>query len=157
MKRLLICLVGFAAMANLGWPEPSAVPPDDRFARELQALAGKWRPISAENNGYLASEAELKRDYWIREADGTWSMWRGGKVVVGWKVKKIDATKVPRAIDLEITMGPYTGIVYLGIYELEGDSLRIAFGLPARPVRPTEFSAHKWSGRALAVFKRERN
>jgi hypothetical protein len=43
----------------------------------------------------------------------------------------------------------------LAIYELDGDTLRICFAMPDRPVRPTEFSAGKGSVRALSVFKRE--
>jgi uncharacterized protein (TIGR03067 family) len=50
--------------------------------------------------------------------------------------------------------GEYKGIVYLGIYELDGDTLRLCFALPDRPVRPSEFSASKGSVRALTEFKR---
>lgn len=135
-------------LAGLGSPNAS-------FTKELKALAGTWRPISAENNGYKASEANLKGTRWIRDADGKWTMQRGDKTVVEWAVKNIDATKKPKTIDIEIVAGPYKGMVYLGIYELDGDTLRICFALPDRPERPTEFSAGKGSIRALSDFKRE--
>jgi uncharacterized protein (TIGR03067 family) len=74
--------------------------------------------------------------------------------VVEWRVKRIDAARNPKTIDLEIMAGEYKGIVYLGIYELDGDTLRLCFALPDRPVRPSEFSASKGSVRALTEFKR---
>jgi uncharacterized protein (TIGR03067 family) len=86
-----------------------------------------------------------------------WSMRRGDQTVVEWKVKTLDPTKTPKAIDFEITSGTYKGVVYLGIYELDGDTLRICFAMPDRPVRPTEFTAGKGSVRALSELKREKN
>ena len=56
--------------------------------------------------------------------------------------------------DIEVTAGVYKGVVYLGIYELDGDTLRICFALPDRPERPTDFSAARGTVRALAEFKR---
>ncbi len=157
MKWLLLRLVLFTTLATSGWAETSAVPLNDVFSRELKSLAGTWRPVYAENNGVEAPEAALKGTRWIRAADGTWVMKRGDEILVRWAVKKIDATKTPKAIDLEVAAGPYKGVIYLGIYELDSDTLRICFALPDRPVRPSEFSARKGSVRALSVFKRENN
>ena len=144
-------------LAGLGSPTASGAPPEIAFTKELKALAGTWRPVSTENNGYKASEEDLKGNRWIRDVDGRWTMRRGDKTVVEWAVKKIDATKNPKTIDIEITAGAYKGVVYLGIYELDGDTLRICFALPDRDERPTEFSASKGSIRALSAFKREKD
>ena len=152
-----ILLVTFLLLAGLGSPKVSGDPPGDAFTKELKALAGTWRPISAENNGYKASEEDLKGTLWIRDADGKWTLRRGTETLVEWAVKQIDATKNPKTIDIEITAGAYKGVVYLGIYELDGDTLRICFALPDKPERPTEFSASKGSVRALSEFKREKD
>jgi uncharacterized protein (TIGR03067 family) len=152
-----ILLVAFLLLAGLGSPDASGDPPGDAFKKELKAMAGTWRPISAENNGYQASAEDLKGILWFRDADGKWTARRGDKNVVEWAVKKIDATKNPKTIDMEITAGPYKGVVYQGIYELDGDTLRICFALPDRDVRPTEFSASKGTIRALSEFKREKD
>ncbi|MGH9419220.1 MAG: TIGR03067 domain-containing protein, partial [Thermoanaerobaculia bacterium] len=151
--RTPILLVTFLLLAGLGSANASGDPLGDAFTKELKALAGTWRPISAENNGYKASEEDLKGTLWIRDADGKWTMRRGDKTVVEWAVKKIDATKNPKTIDIETMAGAYKGVVYLGIYELDGDTLRICFALPDRAVRPTEFSASKGTIRALTEFK----
>lgn len=152
-----ILLVTFLLLAGLGSPNASSDSPEDAFTKELKALSGTWRPISAENNEYKASEEDLKGALWIRDADGKWTMRRGDKTVVEWAVKKINATKNPKTIDIEVAAGEYKGVVYLGIYELDGDTLRICFALPDRAVRPTEFSASKGSIRALSEFNREKD
>ena len=144
-------------LAGPGSANTSGAPPEDGITKELKALAGSWRPISTENNGYKSREGDLTGILWIRDADGKWTARRGDKVLVEWAVKKIDPTQNPKTIDIEVTAGPYKGVVYLGIYELDGDTLRICFALPDKPERPTEFSAAKGSIRALSEFKREKD
>lgn len=128
---------------------------DEAVKRELRAMAGTWRPVSAENNGFKASEDDLKGTRRSLDADGKWTVRRGDQTILEWKVKALDPTATPRTIDIEVATGSYKGVVYLGIYELDGDTLRICFAMPDRPVRPTEFTAGKGSVRALSAFKRE--
>ena len=151
-RNTLLLLIAFL------WPACSASPRarrEDGAARELRAMAGSWRPVFMENNGYQSSsEADLSGILWIRDADGRWTARRDGKAVVEWAVRKIDPTQNPRTIDIEVAAGVYKGVVYLGIYELDGDTLRICFALPDKPERPTDFSAAKGSVRALSEFRR---
>lgn len=142
-------------LAGLGLPNASGAPREDALKKELKAMAGTWRPVSAENNGFRVSEDDLENRRRVLDVDGKWSTREGDKTVVEWKVKSLDPTKTPKAIDIEVASGEYKGMVYLAIYELDGDTLRICFAMPDRPVRPTEFSAGNGSVRALSVFKRE--
>ena len=128
--------------------------PKPNVAGELTAMAGTWKPVSAENNGFKASEADLKDTRRTLDADGKWTMRRGDKTVLEWKVKTLDPTKTPKQLDIEVASGEHKGVVYLAIYELDGDRLRICFAMPDKPVRPTEFTAGKGSVRALSEFKR---
>lgn len=150
-RNTLLLLITFLLLACSGSPRVS---PEDGIARELKAMAGSWRPIFTENNGYKSSEGDLTGILWIRDADGKWTARRGGKAVVEWAVKNIDPTQNPKTIDIEVAAGAYKGVVYLGIYELDGDTLRICFALPDKPERPTDFSAAKGTVRALSEFKR---
>ena len=154
-RNTLFLLIAFVLSLGAGLLNASLTPPDDGTAKELEALAGSWRPVAAENNGYKSSEREFMGIHWTRDAEGMWTMWRGGEAVVEWAVKTIDPTQSPKAIDIQVIGGPYRGTVYLGIYELDGDVLRICFALPDKPERPTDFSAAKGSLRALAVFKKD--
>lgn len=158
MTRNATMLLGISLLlAGLGLPKASGDPQDDAFRKELKAMAGTWRPISTENNGNKAPEEILKDIRWARDADGKWAMQRDHKTVLEWTVKKIDATKKPKTIDIEVTFGPYKGQIYRGIYELDGDTLRVCLAQPERAERPTEFSARKGSNSALSEFKREKN
>lgn len=158
MPRSATMLFGILLLlTGLGLPKASGDPQDDAFTKELKAMAGTWRPVSAENNGNKSSEALLKGIRWIRDADGKWAMQRDEKTVLEWTVRRLDGTKNPKAIDVEITAGPHKGVVYRGIYELDGDTLRICFAMPEKAERPREFSAHKGSGNALSEFEREKS
>ena len=158
MLRNAAMLLGtFLLLAGLGLPKASGDPQADAFTKELKAMAGTWRPISAENNGNKSPEDILKETRWIRDANGKWAFQRGDKTVLEWTVRKIDATKRPKTIDVEVTAGPHKGMVYQGIYELDGDTLRICFAMPERTERPTEFSARKGSNSALSEFRRVKN
>jgi uncharacterized protein (TIGR03067 family) len=143
-------LVGYGLLTASGDPQ------EDDFKKELRAMAGNWRPVSAENNGVKASEDDLKDGRWVRDADGKWAFQRGDKTVLTWAVKVIDVTKKPKTIDIEVADGTHKGTVYKGIYELDGDTLRICFAMPDRDGRPTEFKAGKGSVCALSEFKREK-
>jgi uncharacterized protein (TIGR03067 family) len=85
---------------------------------------------------------------------------RGDKTVQEWKVTEIDATKKPKWIDMEVVVGSprlEKGQIFQGIYELDGDTLRICSAFPKKRVdRPTEFSAGKGSNCVLTAFKREK-
>ena len=157
MKKLSLWLLMLLLLSNTGLSKPVALPQDALFVKELKSLSGNWRPIFAQNNGFKATESDLKGMHWVRNANGHWLMQRGDKTVLRWEIKKIDATKKPKTIDIEITDGPYKGIVYLGIYDAEGDTSQICFALPDRPVRPTEFSAAEGTVRACTTFKRVNN
>ena len=158
MPRNAAMLLGtFLLLVGLGLPKASGDPKDDAFTKELKAMAGTWRSVFAENNGNKTSEEMLKEIRWIRDADGKWAMQRDDKTVLEWTVRKIDGIKKPKTIDLEVTVGHHKGVVYRGIYELDGDTLRVCLAQPESAERPSEFSAHKGSNFALSEFKREKN
>jgi uncharacterized protein (TIGR03067 family) len=70
-------------------------------------------------------------------------------------IKKLDTSRKPRTIDTEQIVGEHRGKILQGIYELNGDTLRVCLAPPGKE-RPTEFSARAGSGNSLAVYRRER-
>jgi hypothetical protein len=52
-----------------------------------------------------------------------------------------------------MTEGPSKGAVMLGIYEFEGDTLKVCFD-PTGKKRPTEFKSEPGSGNFVNVHKR---
>jgi uncharacterized protein (TIGR03067 family) len=67
---------------------------------------------------------------------------------------KIDPSKKPKHSDATFTEGELTAKT-LGIYEVDGDNMKICYGLPGKD-RPTEFSSKPGSGQVLIVYKRDK-
>jgi len=66
-----------------------------------------------------------------------------------------DPSQLPGTIDLTYLSGPDRGRVALGIYELNGDELRICVPLnDSLADRPTEMNAENGSNRMLYVLRR---
>ena len=127
---------------------------EEGVKRELKARGGERRTIYTEKKGKKGTEGSMAGMLWTGEADGKWTARRDGKVQVEWAAKRIDPTQNPKTVDIEVMAGAYKGVVYLGIYELEGDTLRSCFAMPDRPERPTDFSAAKGTVRAFSEFTR---
>jgi uncharacterized protein (TIGR03067 family) len=97
--------------------------------------------------GLLAALTEVTV---TNDADGGWGVRVEGKVAARG-TSRIDPAKRPKAIDLTPTEGEHKGQTARGIYEVEGDTLKICFAEPDKP-RPTEFTGKTEA--TLAVFKR---
>jgi uncharacterized protein (TIGR03067 family) len=79
----------------------------------------------------------------------------GGSILIA--TFYLNSTKSPRQITLTPAKEPEKHEVYLGIYELDGDTLRLCFPVtePWDP-RPTEFKAEKGDNREVYKLKRNK-
>jgi len=75
---------------------------EDAVKKEMAQLDGDWSMVSGQANGI-----PLPKD-----------------LVAG------DPTKKPKAIDYMMTEGPTKGKTHLGIYELDGDTVKFCFAAP---------------------------
>ena len=66
---------------------------------------------------------------------------------------RIDPSKSPKTVSATISKGLYQGETMLGIYEIDGDTLKFCFEIEGQN-RPTEFKTSTGEGRFLAVYKR---
>jgi uncharacterized protein (TIGR03067 family) len=154
MSRLVTMLLTVAFL--FGGPLVLADDTEDAFKKELKALAGTWKPVASETDGNKTPEERLKDSSMTRDESGKVVGRRGEMIILQGTVKKIDGTKQPRTVDTEVTAGDFKGQTILGIYELDGDTLRVCVTLPGRGGRPTDFSAGAGSGRNLTVYRREK-
>jgi uncharacterized protein (TIGR03067 family) len=150
MRSTLITLFlagGFAALGSSG-----ALAGDKAdVEKEAKKFQGTWTIESSEAGGMVIPPANLKGLVVIFEGDKhTVKM---GDEVVQVGTQKLDPSKTPKAIDVTMTEGPNKGAVMLGIYEFDGDTLRVCFD-PQGKKRPTEFKSPAGSENFVNVHKR---
>ena len=121
--------------------------------KDIAQLQGEWSMASAGGGGHALPSDMLKTSKRVCKGDET-------TVVVGdqllMKAKfTLDASKKPKSIDYRVISGPNAGKTQLGIYELNGDTVRFCFSAPSMD-RPTDFTAKEGDGRTSSVWKREK-
>ena len=144
-RSLLPWLLASALAAGVSAQDPGK---DD-----LKRLEGTWRMVSGEADGKKAPEEELKKIKVIFKGDAYTVMSDGRVEEKG--TQKLDPTKKPKTIDYTMTEGPTKGKTHLGIYELDGDTVKFCFAAPGGD-RPTDFTAKEGSQRTLSVWKRDK-
>src|SRR5262245_61577214 len=143
----LCCVVGFAA---LGWSSALA---DDKadVEKETKKFQGSWNIESSVMGGMELPADQLNGFIIIFEGDKH-TLKFGDKVFqVG--TQKIDPSKSPKTVDVTMTEGPEQGAVMLGIYGIDGDTLKVCFDSKGK-TRPTEFKSPAGSEIFVNVHKR---
>jgi uncharacterized protein (TIGR03067 family) len=131
----------------------SVVGAQDAIKKEMTQLEGEWSMVSGKANGFSMPKETVKSGKRVAK-DGETTITIGGQVYFKAKIS-IDPTKKPRAIEYTMTEGPTKGKTHLGIYELDGDTVKFCFAAPGKD-RPTEFTAEEGSDRTLSVWKRDK-
>lgn len=122
--------------------------------KDRKLMAGTWRVLSIERDGKKTTAEQLEKTRSIISADGTAMVQREGKTIIKGNFK-IDPTKKPKQSEATYTQGDLAGKTVLGIYEVDGDSMRICYAIPGKD-RPTEFSSKEGSGHVLITYKRDK-
>lgn len=129
----------------------AAEPPADAVKKEMALLEGEWVMVSGRRDGQALPEEYVKSGRRVAK-DGVSTVTIGDMVVMKNKYT-IDPAKKPKTIDFEAVEGETKGQKLLGIYELDGDTLRFCLA-PADQGRPTDFTAKEGSGRTMSEWKR---
>jgi uncharacterized protein (TIGR03067 family) len=123
----------------------------DAAKKEMTRLEGEWSMVSGEIDGQALPE-ELRKGAKRVAKEGETIVTINGRLFLKAKFT-IDPTKKPKTIDYTFTDGPTKGKKQLGIYELDGDTVKFCFSAPDKD-RPADFTAKEGSGRTLSVWKR---
>ena len=126
---------------------------EDDTKKEMAQLGGEWSMVSGEANG-MALPAETVKSGKRVAKDGVTTITFGGQVYFEAKFS-IDTAKKPKAIDYTMTEGPTKGKTHLGIYELNGDTIKFCFAAPGGE-RPTDLTAKEGSQRTLSAWTRDK-
>jgi len=125
---------------------------DDKEKTDLDKIQGTWTFTSMEQDGQPVPMGDDKPII-VFESD-KFTVKSGGQVLqAGTQV--IDGSKKPKTVDAKVTEGEGKGTTMLGIYELDGDTLKACFDTQGKK-RPTEFKTAAGTGHMLVVLKREK-
>ena len=117
----------------------------------LAQLQGTWSMVSGIADGQALPDVMVGQARRVCTNDEI-TVTIGEQMIMKAKIT-LDATKKPKTIDFQMTDGVNKGKRQLGIYELDGDTLKFCFAGPGAE-RPTDFTAKADSGRTLSVWKR---
>ena len=131
---------------------------EEAAKREREKLQGVWILVAEEFDGKktfpkegvkVSMRVEIKGDkYALTVEEGKEMTSVGGAV-------KFDPSQKPKAVDFQFEQfGRKTPVE--GMYELDGDNLKLCFQIFEGEPRPKDFSTKKDSGQALMVWKREK-
>ena len=118
---------------------------------DIKNIQGSWLPVKAELGGGPMKDEVLKKI--------TLKLESGKYEVSAENVDKgtymLDTAAKPKTIDIIGTEGPNVGKKIPAIYELDGDTLRICYGLGSS-LRPTEFKSPSGTQVFLVTYKRKK-
>jgi uncharacterized protein (TIGR03067 family) len=144
-----ILLIGLAAVALLSaWADDNQA-----VKKDLAQFQGEWSMVSGTADGYPIPDEMVKQMKRICKGDEvtttkTGSTYFKAKIV-------IDPSKKPKTIDYQMTEGFTKGKTQLGIYEVDGDTLKSCFGAPGAE-RPTDFTSKPGDKRTFTVWERSK-
>jgi uncharacterized protein (TIGR03067 family) len=129
----------------------SGVAADDTADKDLKHIQGVWRIESREVGG-KKEPTEKSKDITITIDGDKVTVKLGDKVLMAG-TQRLDSAKTPKAIDTTIVEGEHKGTVMLGIYEIDGETLKVCFDTEGKK-RPTEFKTAEGTKLFLNVHKR---
>jgi uncharacterized protein (TIGR03067 family) len=144
--RVLVALVAVLGLVRAGDAQ-------DPNKKEMARLEGSWSMVSSKADGRAMPPELVKTGKRVAKGGET-TIKVEGRVLFKAKFR-IDPAKKPKAIDYTMMEGPSRGKTQLGIYELDGDTLKFCFAAPGKE-RPTDFTADEGSRRPLSVWKRDK-
>jgi uncharacterized protein (TIGR03067 family) len=129
-----------------------AAPPAraDEAAEDLKRLQGEWSIASAQEGGKEQADEQSKKVSIVIHDDVFSFKAEGQPKTLDMKMK-LDPKASPKAIDLTSTITE--GATSFGIYEMNGDELKVIWSRNAKP-RPDAFSTKAGDDRIFLIFKR---
>jgi uncharacterized protein (TIGR03067 family) len=145
----LVLLAGAVAADEPEKKEPEKKAPT--AADELQRFQGTWQLVAWEEGGKALAADDLKKRGVFFGAN-LFLFRREGKLFQAGTIQ-LDPAKSPATANLSVREGEGKDDVMLGIYSLEGDTLRLCFD-PKGQTRPESFTPDAKSGFTLLTLKK---
>lgn len=144
-----VLLIGLTALViSRAWGDDT-----EATKKDMAQLQGEWSMATAGGGGQNLPSDTLKNSKRVCKGDET-TVVVGGQLLMKAKFT-LDPSKKPKSIDYRVTAGPNAGKTQLGIYELDGDTVKFCFSAPGKD-RPTDFTTKAGDGRTSSVWKRDK-
>jgi uncharacterized protein (TIGR03067 family) len=134
---------------TIGLLPAAGVRADDASKKELDKLQGAWTIVSDERDGKPVAADQGAR---VTMSGDRFSTEKGDKVLRRGTLK-LDPAKTPKTVDVTYTEGEFKGRTLLGVYNLEGDTWKICYGLPGEE-RPRMVPDKAGKGQVLLTLQR---
>ena len=116
-------------------------------------LLGTWVIVSGEEDGKPSPPEKIKGSQMTVDKKSIKLTDKDDKQL--WILDyKLDASKKPAEIDMTVAEGPGAGKSSQGIYELDGDALKLCYGLPGAD-RPKDFKTKEGAKENCFTLKPE--
>jgi uncharacterized protein (TIGR03067 family) len=136
------------AIAPKAKTKPTPAPTRSTTPTELE---GEWQMVSGVMSGIAMSQSDVQ---WVkRTMTGNETTVTAGPQVMLKATFMNDPSKSPKTIDYVLAHGPSKGKSQLGIYELDGNLLKVCTAAPGLP-RATKFESLQGDGSTLTVWKK---
>jgi uncharacterized protein (TIGR03067 family) len=146
MKTKLLSLAALMLFAVVAFAQ------DDAKKADLPKFQGKWAIDSAVADG-KELPAEVVKVFSMTFKDDAYRVLIGTEKTEG--TFTLDASKKPKTIDIVPDNGPDRGKRQPGIYEIDGDKIKICAAQPNKE-RPTTFDTKDKTGYTLMILHREK-
>ena len=124
----------------------------EAIRKDRAALQGTWKVTASTSKGEKVPADDLKELFLIFRGDAI-LIREGGKSAENFSYL-LDPTKKIKEIDLTLKVGAKAGKVDRGIYQFDGDTLRICIQSNKDEPRPREFRSPAGSDLWLVVLQR---
>jgi uncharacterized protein (TIGR03067 family) len=147
--------------AYLSFPQDQVqVKSDDAKAAEarkqakadLEKMQGTWVRVNMELDG---NRFPLEGVWTASYSGDVLTLAIDGKVYRTGAIVTLDTRQTPKAVNTWDVEGPFKDKTLPGIYEIDGDKLRVCFANPG-DARPTEFTTKIGTGFLYVEYKREK-
>jgi uncharacterized protein (TIGR03067 family) len=128
-------------------------PADDPAKSDLDKLQGTWVLVKMEAEGDEVPAEHFEGRNAVYE--GNRLTLREGEDVRRRGIVTLDPSRKPKSMNTWDRDGPYEDSTVPGIYEVEGDTLRVCFARPNQD-RPKEFTTKGGTGFLYCVYKRKK-
>jgi len=128
-------------------PGVSAAPPGE----PIPELEGEWAMLACTRDGHPLDKSMMNSAKRVTRGHDT-TLFFGQQVFMKAQIT-IDRSQAPTAIDYLLTYGQGSGKTQYGIYQIEGDTLKIGFSSPGDS-RPADFTTTPGDGRTVTAWRR---